>query len=104
MSIGSVVSFPHVGHGVGQKFLANPQSNFLQQKIPKNRSFLGFLSCVDKKDAWAQRFAGDIGRAEQKSLEPLRRNGSRHKMTPPNLNNDNSLFKSGRVIQLALNS
>ena len=43
MSIGSVVSFPHVGHGVGQKFLANPQSNFLQQKIPKNRSFRGFL-------------------------------------------------------------
>ena len=24
MSIGSVVSFPHVGHGVGQKFLDNP--------------------------------------------------------------------------------
>ena len=32
-----------MGHGVGQKFLANPQSNFLQQKIPKNRSFRGFL-------------------------------------------------------------
>ena len=51
MSIGSVVSFPRVGHGVGQKFLANPQSNFLQQKIPENRGFLGFLSCVDEKDA-----------------------------------------------------
>ena len=38
VSIVSVVSFPRVGHGVGQKFLANPQSNFLQQKIPENRS------------------------------------------------------------------
>ena len=43
VSIVSVVSFPRVGHGVGQKFLANPQSNFLQQKIPKNRSFREFL-------------------------------------------------------------
>ncbi|WP_204897645.1 hypothetical protein [Pseudoflavonifractor capillosus] len=48
MSIGSVVSFPRVGHGVGQKFLTNPQSNFLQQKIPKNRSFRGFLELLPR--------------------------------------------------------
>ena len=48
MSIGSIVSFPRVGHGVGQKFLTNPQSNFLQQKIPKNRSFRGFLELLPR--------------------------------------------------------
>ena len=48
MSIGSIVSFPRVGHGVGQKFLANPQSNFLQQKIPENRSFRGFLELLPR--------------------------------------------------------
>ena len=48
VSIGSVVSFPRVGHGVGQKFLANPQSNFLQQKIPENRSFRGFLELLPR--------------------------------------------------------
>ena len=37
-----------VGHGVGQKFLTNPQSNFLQQKIPKNRSFRGFLELLPR--------------------------------------------------------
>ena len=48
VSIGSVVSFPRVGHGVGQKFLANLQSNFLQQKIPENRSFRGFLELLPR--------------------------------------------------------
>ena len=48
VSIGSVVSFPRVGHGVGQKFLANPQSNFLHQKIPENRGFRGFLELLPR--------------------------------------------------------
>ena len=42
VSIVSVVSFPRVGHGVGQKFLANPvKVTFCNKKIPENRSFSG---------------------------------------------------------------
>ena len=37
--------FRRVGHGVGQKFLASPQSDFLQQKKPKTKVFRGFSSC-----------------------------------------------------------
>lgn len=35
-----------MGHGVGRKFLATPQNNYLQQKIPENRSFRGFLELL----------------------------------------------------------
>ena len=82
----------------------------------------GLLSYLDKKDAWAQGFSGDIS-GVQLSLfsrfaswfrpvciwavtgpsymwkpKPLQCNGFGYKMTPPILNNDNSLFRSGRVI------
>ena len=45
VSIGSVVSFPRVGHGVGQKFLQPAKSTFCNKKSPKTEVFGDFWSC-----------------------------------------------------------